>query len=191
VECGNILTPGPMCEMQRGTLDERSFSHIELVPEVTKELQTHQQGDEYGTALSDYAPGIERLRRIYGSSHFQTAFWGCIRCTSGRRSRKVSIGSNLRGGRNYYSYRGASIITVGRTPSGHIRSLDGMYLATWGNNVLVDRVVSRLRVVQGDVLLFSSGHFIRVLAARWIGIEPTVHSRSVMLKYGQLERIGL
>ena len=29
------------------------------------------------------------------------------------------------------------------------------------------RVISRVRSVPGDVLLFSSGHFIRVLAARW------------------------
>jgi broad specificity phosphatase PhoE len=35
-----------------------------------------------------------------------------------------------------------------------------------------DRVVSRLRSINGNVLLFSSGHFSRVFAARWLGLEP-------------------
>jgi probable phosphoglycerate mutase len=35
-----------------------------------------------------------------------------------------------------------------------------------------DRVLSRLRSVNGNVLVFSSGHILRVLTARFLGLEP-------------------
>ena len=53
-----------------------------------------------------------------------------------------------------------------------------------------DRAVSRLRAVQGDVLLFSSGHFLRVLAARWLGLELTAQARSFMLSTASLSAVG-
>ena len=35
-----------------------------------------------------------------------------------------------------------------------------------------DRVVSRVRAVRGDVVVFLSAHILRVFAARWLGLEP-------------------
>ena len=35
-----------------------------------------------------------------------------------------------------------------------------------------DRVVARTREIKGNVLIFSSGHFLRMFAARWLGLEP-------------------
>jgi len=35
-----------------------------------------------------------------------------------------------------------------------------------------DRILARARAAGGDVLLFSHGHFLRILAARWLGLEP-------------------
>jgi broad specificity phosphatase PhoE len=53
-----------------------------------------------------------------------------------------------------------------------------------------ENVLSRIRAIQGNVLIFSSGHFIRVLAARWIGLEPSVHSMSFLLSTASLSALG-
>jgi len=36
-----------------------------------------------------------------------------------------------------------------------------------------DRILSRVLAAAGDVALFGHGHFLRVLAARWIGLDAT------------------
>jgi broad specificity phosphatase PhoE len=52
-----------------------------------------------------------------------------------------------------------------------------------------DRVIGRLRSVDGDVLIFSSAHFLRVLATRWIGLEP-LHAGSFMLSTASLSQVS-
>jgi broad specificity phosphatase PhoE len=52
-----------------------------------------------------------------------------------------------------------------------------------------DRVIGRVRAVQGDVLLFSSAHFLRVLAARWLGLEPRA-GRYLLLGTASLSALG-
>ncbi len=53
-----------------------------------------------------------------------------------------------------------------------------------------DRVVQRVRGFQGDVLLFSSGHFIRVIADRWLGQDPGYVGRYVLLSTASLSAVG-
>ena len=52
-----------------------------------------------------------------------------------------------------------------------------------------DRVVRRVRAIEGNVLLFSSGHFLRVFAARWLGLEPGA-GRYFVLGTASLSALG-
>ena len=40
-----------------------------------------------------------------------------------------------------------------------------------------DRVVAELRATEGDVAVFAHGHLLRVLGARWVGLDPSTGGR--------------
>ena len=52
-----------------------------------------------------------------------------------------------------------------------------------------DRVVGRVREIAGDVLLFSSGHFLRVFAACWLGLTSS-GGRFFTLSTASLSALG-
>ena len=52
-----------------------------------------------------------------------------------------------------------------------------------------DRVIARVRAVAGTVILFSSGHFLRVLASRWLGLVPDA-GRYFVLSTASLSALG-
>jgi probable phosphoglycerate mutase len=52
-----------------------------------------------------------------------------------------------------------------------------------------DRVVARLRAVNGDVLLFGHSHFFRILGTRWLGLPPG-DGRLFVLSTASLSVVG-
>jgi broad specificity phosphatase PhoE len=53
-----------------------------------------------------------------------------------------------------------------------------------------DRVVQRVRAVVGNVLLFSSGHFMRVLTARWLALGLASAGRCFLLSPASLSALS-
>ena len=52
-----------------------------------------------------------------------------------------------------------------------------------------DRVIARLRSLDGDVLIVSHGHFLRALAVRWIGL-PVEQARHFPLETASFSVLG-
>ena len=92
---------------------------------------------------------------------------------------------------NYGEYEGRLTVDILRDRPGWQLFRDGCPGGESPQQVAAraDRVVSRVRAVTGDVLLFSSGHFLRVLATRWIGMEP-INGKSLMLGTASLSALG-
>jgi broad specificity phosphatase PhoE len=53
-----------------------------------------------------------------------------------------------------------------------------------------DRVVRRVRAVSGSVLLFSSDHFLRVLASSWLALGPGCAGGYLLLNTASLSALG-
>lgn len=75
---------------------------------------------------------------------------------------------------NYGKYEGLTTAEIHTKRAGWELFRDGCPEGESAGNVgtRADRVVERVRALNQDVLIFSSGHFLRVLAARWLGLEP-------------------
>ncbi|QDT93672.1 histidine phosphatase family protein [Gimesia algae] len=77
---------------------------------------------------------------------------------------------------NYGDYEGMTSIEIDLQRPGWELFRDG---CPGGESVAevsarADRVIDRLRTVEGNVLLFSHGHFLLMLAARWLGLNAAI-----------------
>ena len=53
----------------------------------------------------------------------------------------------------------------------------------------VDRVITRIRMLQGDVPIFAHGHLLRILIARWIGLHA-LEARRLYLATASVSTMG-
>ena len=83
---------------------------------------------------------------------------------------------------NYGEYEGVRTVDIQRERPGWDLFRDGCPGGETATQVgaRADRVIAMIRATDGDVLLFSSAHFLRVLAARWLGLEPTAGRHFVL-----------
>ncbi len=83
---------------------------------------------------------------------------------------------------NYGKYEGVKTVDIHRERPDWDLFRDG---CPDGENAAMigaraDRVIARARAVNGDAIIFSSSHFLRVLAARWIELDPSGGRRFVL-----------
>jgi broad specificity phosphatase PhoE len=85
----------------------------------------------------------------------------------------VSVRDDLREW-DYGEYEGLKTVDIRRERPGWTLWYDGVPGGETAAEVAAraDRVIAELRAADGDALVFAHGHFLRVLTARWLGLEP-------------------
>jgi len=88
---------------------------------------------------------------------------------------------------NYGAYEGLTPKQIREIAPGWLIFRDGCPSGETPEHVgtRVDRVIARVRAVNGDVALFAHGHVLRVLGARWLGL-PASAGRHFLLDTGTL-----
>lgn len=92
---------------------------------------------------------------------------------------------------NYGDYEGVRTHDILKERPGWRLFYDGCPNGEMPDDVAAraDRVIAKLRAIDSDVLCFSSGHILRVLAARWLE-QPASHGISLLLGTASLSALS-
>jgi broad specificity phosphatase PhoE len=92
---------------------------------------------------------------------------------------------------NYGDYEGRTTKEILETRPGWLLFRDGCPNGEQPADVAMraDRVIARLRAADVRAILFSSGHILRMLAARWLGLPPS-EGRLFMLATASVSVLG-
>ena len=141
-----------------------------------------ENGRHTGTTDLPLLPVGEDQARAAGALLVGTAFERVL-CSPLQRARRTAELAGL-GDRieiepdlvewDYGDYEGVTTATIRETVPGwtvwHGARPGGESAAQVAARV--DRVIARVRAGTGDTIVFAHGHVLRVLAARWIGLDP-------------------
>jgi probable phosphoglycerate mutase len=92
---------------------------------------------------------------------------------------------------NYGDYEGRKTSEILAERPGWLLFRDGCPNGEQPADVAVraDRVIARLRAADDQAIVFSSGHILRMLAARWLGLKPS-EGRLFMLSTASISILG-
>lgn len=92
---------------------------------------------------------------------------------------------------NYGEYDGKRLAEIHEQQPGWELFRDGCPGGESVTDVAVraERVINRVRALDGDALIFSSSHFLRVFVACWLGLEPAA-GRHFVLGTSALSIVG-
>ena len=92
---------------------------------------------------------------------------------------------------NYGDYEGRTTSEIVKQRPGWLLFRDGCPNGEQPADVAAraDRVIARLRAADDRAIVFSSGHILRMLAARWLGLAPS-EGRLFMLSTASISILG-
>ena len=125
--------------------------------------------------------GEANARRL--GARLRGEVFACVRCSPLQRARRTCELAGFGAGAeadarllewDYGDYEGRTSAEIHATRPGWQLFRDGCPGGESPAQVAAraDRLIATLRGAAGDTLLFSSCHFLRMLAARWLGLAP-------------------
>lgn len=136
----------------------------------------------------------ERLRPVLARQSFMLVLVSPLRraretCELAGLGERAVADSNLAEW-NYGAYEGLTNAQIQKSAPGWLIFRDGCPQGEAPEQVAAraDRVIARVRAIEGDVALFAHGHLLRVLAARWIGL-PASAGAHLLLDTGTLNML--
>lgn len=132
------------------------------------DIPLNDKGEQQASELGDQLKGLEFTRCF--TSSLQRAQ---KTCALAGYAEAAEVDDDLLEW-HYGDYEGRTTAAIRDERQGWNVFRDGCPNGEMPHDVMqrADRFIDKVRAIPGDVIAFSSGHIIRVITARWLGLEP-------------------